>query len=142
MESSLLGLILDSTLVIHGERQGFTVSRLLEQLRLVHGDLAMALSVVTIAELAHGVERAKDEPRRLRRQAFVDEPIRDVPTYPVTIEISRNAGSIGGSLAARGVTVAFEDLLIAATALQLRFGVVTSNVRHFQVVPGLVVVPS
>ncbi len=98
--------------------------------------------MVTVAELAHGVERAKDDQRRLRRQAFVDDLIRYVPIYPVTIETSRIAGSIGGSLAARGVTVAFEDLLIAGTALQLRFGVVTSNVRHFKVIPGLVVVPS
>jgi predicted nucleic acid-binding protein len=37
--------------------------------------------------------------------------------------------------------IAFEDLLIATTALQLRF-VATSNARHFQVVPGLTVVPS
>jgi predicted nucleic acid-binding protein len=36
----------------------------------------------------------------------------------------------------------FEDLLIAATALQLGFGVATGNVRHFQVVPGLTVVPA
>jgi predicted nucleic acid-binding protein len=38
------------------------------------------------------------------------------------------------------VSVAFEDLLIAATALQLGFGIVTRNVRHFQNVPGLNVV--
>jgi predicted nucleic acid-binding protein len=40
------------------------------------------------------------------------------------------------------VTIAFEDLLIAATALQLGFGVATSNTRHFQVVPGLNVAPA
>jgi predicted nucleic acid-binding protein len=38
------------------------------------------------------------------------------------------------------VTIAFEDLLIAATALQLGYGVATSNIRHFQVIPGLTVV--
>lgn len=38
------------------------------------------------------------------------------------------------------MTIAFEDLLIAATALQLGFGIVTGNVRHFEQVPGLTVV--
>jgi predicted nucleic acid-binding protein len=35
------------------------------------------------------------------------------------------------------VTIAFEDLLIAATALQLGFGVVTGNIRHFEQIPAL-----
>ncbi len=53
---------------------------------MVHGELAMGLSVVTVAELAQGVERAKDEQRRLRRQAFVDELVRDLPIHSVTVE--------------------------------------------------------
>jgi predicted nucleic acid-binding protein len=72
-----------------------------------------------------------------RRQAFVDELIRDVPVHPVTIETARIAGRIEGAQAAQGVTIAFEDLLIAATALQPGFGVATGNIRHFEVVPGL-----
>jgi predicted nucleic acid-binding protein len=39
-----------------------------------------------------------------------------------------------------GVSIAFEDLLIGTTALHLRYAVVTINVRHFQVIPGLTVV--
>jgi predicted nucleic acid-binding protein len=66
--------------------------------------------------------------------------LRDVPVHPVTIETARLAGRVEGDQAAQGVTIAFEDLLIAATALELAFGVATGNVRHFQVVPGLTVV--
>jgi predicted nucleic acid-binding protein len=40
------------------------------------------------------------------------------------------------------VTIAFEDLLIASTALQLAFGVVTGNIRHFEHIPGLKLVRS
>jgi predicted nucleic acid-binding protein len=57
--------------------------------------------------------------------------------HPVTVETAKLAGRIEGDQAARGVAIAFEDLLIAATALQLGFGVATGNVRHFEVVPGL-----
>ena len=63
-----------------------------------------------------------------------------MPVHPVTIETAKLAGRIEGDQAAQGVTIAFEDLLIAATALQLGFGVATGNVRHFQAVPGLTVV--
>jgi predicted nucleic acid-binding protein len=38
------------------------------------------------------------------------------------------------------VTIPFEDLLIAATAMQFGFAVATGNVRHFAVIPGLTVV--
>ena len=49
-------------------------------------------------------------------------------------------GRIEGEQAEQGVSIAFEDLLIAATALPLGFGVATGNVRHFQHVPGLNVI--
>jgi tRNA(fMet)-specific endonuclease VapC len=135
-----MGLILDSSVVIAGERRGNTVKQILERFRLGFGEIEVGLSVVTIVELTHGIQRAGAEDRRQRRQAFVDELIRDIPVYPVTIETARIAGRIEGEQAAQGVTIAFEDLLIAATALQLGFGVATGNLRHFQVVPDLAVV--
>ena len=135
-----MGLVLDSSVVIAGERRGHTIGQILQQFKKRHGEIEIGLSVVTIVELVHGVQRAGTEERRRRRQAFVDELIRDIPVYPITIETARLAGRIEGEQAARGVTLAFEDLLIAATALQLGFGVVTGNVRHFEVVPGLEVV--
>jgi predicted nucleic acid-binding protein len=135
-----VGLILDSSVVIAGERRGRTVRQVLEQFKTGHGEVEIGLSVVTIVELTHGIQRAGTEERWQRRQAFVDELIRDVPVHPVTIETARIAGHIEGERAAHGVSIAFEDLLIAATALQLGFGVATGNVRHFQAVPGLTVV--
>ena len=41
---------------------------------------------MTVVELVHGIQRAKDEQRRIRRQAFVDELIRDVPVYLISLE--------------------------------------------------------
>src|SRR6266571_4664312 len=102
--------------MITGERRGHTVRQILEQFKRGYGEIEVGLSVVTIAELTHGVQRAATEERRQRRQAFVDELIRDVPVHPVNIETARIAGRIGGDKAAQGVTIAFEDLLIAATA--------------------------
>jgi tRNA(fMet)-specific endonuclease VapC len=140
VEPAFVGLILDSTVVISGERQGQTVRQILEHVKTGYGEIEVGLSVVTIVELMHGIQRAGTEERRHRRQAFVDELIRDVPVHPVTIETAKLAGRIEGDQAAQGLTIPFEDLLIAATALQLGFGVATGNVRHFKVVPGLTVV--
>jgi tRNA(fMet)-specific endonuclease VapC len=135
-----VGLILDSSVVINGERRGHTIRQILEQFKAGYGEIEIGLSVVTIVELVHGVQRADTEERRQHRQAFVDELIRDVPVHPVTIETARLAGCIEGEQAAQGVTIAFEDLLIATTALQLGFGVVTGNVRHFEKIPKLTIV--
>jgi tRNA(fMet)-specific endonuclease VapC len=135
-----MGLILDSSVIIAEERRGHTVRQILEQFKTHYGETEIGLSVVTIVELTHGVQRAGTEERRQRRQAFVDELICDVPVHPVTLETARLAGRIEGDRAAQGVSIAFEDLLIAATALQLGFGVVTGNVRHFEPIPGLKVV--
>ena len=60
--------------------------------------------------------------------------------HPVNFEIAKLAGKIEGEQMARGVTIAFQDLLIGATALHLGFRVITLNVRHFEKVPGLAVV--
>jgi predicted nucleic acid-binding protein len=135
-----VGLILDSSVVIDAERSGNSVRQILEQLRAAHGEIEMGLSVVTIVELVHGIQRAGEEQRRQRRQKFVDEVIRDLPIHPVNLETARLAGRIEGERAGKGITITFEDLLIAATALQLGFAVATSKVRHFDVIPGLTVV--
>ena len=79
----------------------------------------------------------KTDADRLRRLAFVEELCRDVPVHPVTLEIARAVGRIDGQQAAKGVSVAFEDLAIGVTALELGFDVATLNVRHFQMIPGL-----
>ena len=77
---------------------------------------------------------------RERRRAFTEELCRDMVVHPVTLEIAQLAGRIEGEQAAGGVSIAFEDLLIGATALHLGYSVVTVNVRHFRLIPGLSVV--
>jgi predicted nucleic acid-binding protein len=135
-----VGLILDSSVLIAGERQGHSVRQILEHFKTGFGEIEIGLSVVTVVERTHGIQRAKLEERRQRRQAFADELIRDVPVHPVTVETAKLAGRIEGEQAEHGVSIAFEDLLIATTALQLGLGVATGNVRHFQNVPGLNVI--
>jgi predicted nucleic acid-binding protein len=135
-----MGLILDSCILIEAERKGLTVLAMLEQLIALYGETEIGLSVVTIAELTHGAYRTKEEARKLRRLAFIDRLCQDIPVYPVTVEIARTAGRIEGQQAALGFTLAFEDLAIGVTALQLGFDIVTVNEKDFQHIPGLRIV--
>lgn len=132
-----MGVILDSSILIAGERHGETVAEILRRVRASQGDIESALSVVTIVELTHGIYRAKNDTQRERRRAFCDELRRDMVVHPVTMEIAELAGRIEGQQAVAGIRIAFEDLLIGATALHLGYALATLNVRHFQVIPGL-----
>ncbi len=135
-----MGLILDSSVLIAGERRGETVKEVLERVRAACGEAEGSLSVVSIIELTHGIYRAKTEADRVRRTAFVEELSSDMIVHPVSLEIAQVAGRIEGQQAAIGVSIAIEDLVIGATALHLGFDVLTLNVRHFQLIPGLKVV--
>jgi len=135
-----MGVILDSSVLIAGERRNESVAQILKRVEAAYGDSVSALSVVTIVELTHGIYRAKSDADRERRRAFAEELCRDMVVHPVSVEIAELAGRIEGEQAAHGVSIAFEDLLIGATALHLRYGVVTLNQRHFKQIPGLPVV--
>jgi len=135
-----LGLILDSTAAVAAERQGMNARQLLESVGLEAGDEGIALSVVTVLELAHGIARADTPERRQRRQHFLDDLLTGVPIQPVTVPIALRAGQLDGRSQAKGIRIPLSDLLIGASALELGYGVGTANVRHFQLIPGLNVI--
>jgi len=135
-----MGLILDSTYLIAAERQGKSVLQILEQVETAFGAADIGIAVIAVAELVHGAYRAQNEARKQRRLMFIDRLCTDIPVYPVTLGIARVVGRLEGELAAQGVSIAFEDLAIGATALALGFEVATANLRHFQSIPGLKVV--
>ena len=68
MESPLLGLILDSSVIITAERKRQTVAEFLTSLGRTFGEVEIAMSAVTLAELVHGAARANTlEIRTARR---------------------------------------------------------------------------
>jgi tRNA(fMet)-specific endonuclease VapC len=134
-----VGLILDTSVIVRAERRGRSVAEILAQVRDTYGETEVGMSVVTIAELTHGVERSKSEQQRQRSQAFVDDVLAAFTAYPVTAGIAQRVGVISAQAAKQGITVPFEDLLIGATALELGFELATHNARDFERIPGLVV---
>jgi predicted nucleic acid-binding protein len=132
-----MGLILDSSVVIAAQRRGETVERLIEHIALATGDQEAALSAVGLTELVHGIFRAPTAEIRRRRESFLNELLADLTVYPYTKETALLAGKLDGEQQSRGVVIPFPDLLIGATALSLNFSVLTANVRHFGLIPGL-----
>jgi tRNA(fMet)-specific endonuclease VapC len=128
-----MGLILDSSEIITLERNRGMV----ESLIAGREDEPFGISVVTVSELLHGVERADNETRRVRRQAFVEKVIEMFPVFPFDIGAARIYARIWASLVQRGFTMGAHDLIIAATAISLDYTVVTSNRRDFEKIEGL-----
>jgi predicted nucleic acid-binding protein len=90
-------------------------------------------------ELEHGIWRANESARAVRRQQFLEDLINNVPIYPITTELARKAGRIDAEQQAKGLKVAFQDLLIGVSALDLGYALATHNLRHFAMIPNLVV---
>jgi predicted nucleic acid-binding protein len=109
----------------------------MQEIAAAFGDTEATLSVVTIIELAHGIERANSRERRSKRERFLEEILTEISPEPVTVSIALRAGRLDGSLQAKGMRVALGDLLIGATALELGYAVATGNVRDFGRIPGL-----
>ena len=134
-----MGVIVDTSNLITAERGRYAVAGLLERIRQKWGESAAGISAVTITELSHGIERAKTEEQRQWRKTFLRDLRAVMKVHPVTDEITERAGAISGQQAQRGVVLPFADLMIGATALHHGCEVITENVRHFEMIPGLVV---
>jgi tRNA(fMet)-specific endonuclease VapC len=132
-----LGLILDTSFLIEKERRGEPATYILRAIRADRGEAEVGISTVTAVELTHGIHRARNDDHRARRRSFAIEIFEMLVVYPLTLDIAQLAGRIEGEQAAIGNIIAFEDLIIGATALHLDFEVATLNRRHFERIPGL-----
>lgn len=136
-----MGLILDSSVLVAAERQGKNARQMLAAISTKTSDAEIAVSVVTLIELAHGVVRANTPERKAKRRQFLQELQIALPIHPVTASLAVRAGEIDGENQARGIRLPLSDLLIGVTAMELGYSVATANVRHFQMISGLSVVP-
>jgi predicted nucleic acid-binding protein len=132
-----MGLILDSSVLITAERAGRNARQMLAAISGNMGNADIAISVVTLIELAHGAARADTSQRKEKRQRFIHELLTALPIHPITVPIALRVGQIDGENQAKSIRLPLSDLLIGVTALELSYSVATSNLRHFEMVPGL-----
>jgi tRNA(fMet)-specific endonuclease VapC len=135
-----MGLMLDSSIVIGAERRGDTPEQLIERLANAIPDQPLAISAIALTEIVHAVFRAPTPERRLQRETFIRQLVMDIEVLPYTRDTAFLAGQIDGQRRALGITIPSIDLLIGATALEIGYSVVTANLRHFKLIPGLSVI--
>ena len=100
---------------------------------LEENDDALFVSVVSLAELQHGLNQAP-ETHRPSLAAWMDETRRRFApaTEPLTEQVLVRWKELLSELKAKNRTMTCEDSLIAATALFHGHTVATHNKRHFE----------
>jgi predicted nucleic acid-binding protein len=141
MASALQGLVLDSSTLITAERRKLRPDQAIEAVQKTVGEVPIVLCPVTVAEIGHGIYRAGTLELREQRRAFLDELKATVPVHPVTEVTAEIIARIGGEEAAKGINLPLGDLIIGACALELGYAVGTGNLRDFNRIPGLTVIP-
>ncbi len=128
-----MGVILDTSVIIEAERHESEIQQFAE----AREEEFFALSVISVAELLHGVHRADSTKRRLKRSAYVEKVIELFPIYDFGISIARIYAELWSDLSKKGVQIGAHDLIIGSTALSLGFSVATFDRRHFERLEGL-----
>ncbi|MBI5330391.1 MAG: type II toxin-antitoxin system VapC family toxin [Betaproteobacteria bacterium] len=123
--------LLDTNICIH--LMDVHPPHLIERFRVTPlGDLAM--SVVTYAELRHGIERSPAQDRLAAEQAL-RQLLRLVPALPFDMDAAKCYGVLAAAVRDRRRDAL--DRLIAAHAVSLNAALITNNEADFQGYPGL-----
>lgn len=130
-----MGFLIDSSVLIALERESLS----LRGLQAALSGETFALSAITASELLHGVHRAVDPEIRTKRSRFVEHLLGGMPVIPFGLESARVHALLWAALQSQGQMIGAHDLLIAATARAIDFGVVTLNDREFRRIPELTV---
>ncbi len=127
-----MGLIVDTGVFILIERNGGNAG-------LDMGAGTVSVSSITMSELWVGAHRADSEIRRKRRLDFIENLAFNLPQLAFTTDTARVHARLHADLWMRGQLIGAHDLLIAATAVEHGLGVLTTNRREFDRIPGLAV---
>jgi tRNA(fMet)-specific endonuclease VapC len=106
------------------------------QARFVEARGELAVSSVSVAELAYGAEKS-ERPTENRRA--VEEFLALLDVLDFDSAAASHSGQIRASLAAAGTPIGGYDVLIAGHARSRGLVVVTNNTREFERVSGLLV---
>jgi tRNA(fMet)-specific endonuclease VapC len=95
----------------------------------------IAISAITVMELRYGLAL---NPQRVQKiEPAIASLLSSVTVLPFGIVEAEQAAQIRAALKSQGQPIGAYDVLIAATALQLRLIMVTANQREFERIPGL-----
>jgi tRNA(fMet)-specific endonuclease VapC len=142
-----MGTVLDTTVFIELERAmralpaERAMTEVAQRLEVRLGESEdVGIAAITASELLHGVHRAAEE-HRGRRETFVESILAAFPVIAFDLLVARVHARLWAALVSSGSEVGAHDRLVAATALSAGWRIGTANIRHFNRIPGLDVMP-
>jgi tRNA(fMet)-specific endonuclease VapC len=142
-----MGTVLDTTVFIELERamRALPAERAMKEVaQRLEAQLGksedVGIAAITASELLHGVHRATKE-HRGRRETFVESILAAFPVIAFDVLVARVHARLWAGLVSSGGEVGAHDRLVAATALSAGWRIGTANIRHFNRIPGLDVIP-
>ena len=131
-----MGVVIDSSIFIAAERRRFDWIGFHSQM----GAEPFYLTVVTLAELVHGAQRADSQERRETRNRFIAEIEARYPLLEFGRDEAMEYAGIWAELSVRGEMIGTHDLLIAAISRRHGYRVATLNGNEFRHVENLEIV--
>jgi len=127
-----MGLVIDTSALVALERADTVWSDGLP-------DEAAALPAIVYAELLVGVNMADSRRRGAARRAKIDALLANAPVVDFGIGAAERWSDLYSQLSRRGQLIPANDLVVAATALELDYGVLVgpADEAHFRRVPNL-----
>jgi len=131
-----VGLVIDTSALVALER---AATPWIEGLP---DDEPAAVPAIVYVELLVGVRLAEHPRRAAARRAKIDALVSAVPIVPFGATVAERWADLFARLSRDGRLIPSNDLAVAATALELGFGVLVGprDEGHFRQVPGLRVV--
>lgn len=128
-----MGIVVDTNVLIRAERGNWGAGLA----SLMHSEEACAIATISLSELMMGVHLADTALRAERRTQFIQGLLGWLAVVPLSSEIALNHAILRAGLRRRGHTVGGNDLIIAATAKERNWSVLTHNVAEFKLIHGL-----
>jgi predicted nucleic acid-binding protein len=130
-----VGLVVDTSALIAFERADATFERMLDE----HGDEVIALPAIVLAELLVGVRLLGSGRQADHKRSGIDQLLARVPLVDFGRDIAERWADLVAELRRRGELIPANDVQVAATALQLGFGVLVGDQdeAHFRRIDGL-----
>jgi len=126
----MIKYLLDTGLIIRhlrGQR------RIVQLMRRLGKSSRLAISTVTLLEVYNGMYSDEEYATKKLLSRFT--------SLDMDRNVAERAGKLTRLLRERGHTIGIADTVIAATALQQDITLVTLNIAHFKLVPGVRIYP-
>lgn len=133
----MIRYILDTDILSYLMKKNHPKHRQLMQKILNEEEGAIAISVITVAEISEGIENIPDENRKHSILTAFEYIVSSLVVLEINDESAWVYGKIRNHLRKTGQDIGIMDSLIAAHALSQSLILITNNSKHFQRVPKL-----